>query len=88
MRRWDKEEKATELQQDTTRKDKSEVTGQIRKTKKIPWQDQTIQIKQDLPKQRKNILSASRGRKCEDSLETGCKGSKTISGQNMGTEGW
>ena len=73
MRCWDQEEKATQLEQKIQLKDKSEDTSK-RKTKKILKQDQTIQKKkQDLPKQWKKNLPASKGRKCEDSPATKCK---------------
>ena len=88
MRCWDKEEKSTQLQQkDITRRDKSEGTSERRRTKNIRRQDQTIQTKQDLPKQQKKILSSSRGEKRQDKPATGCIGGKTILVQNMETEG-
>ena len=43
-------------------RNKSEVTGKRRKTKKIPNLDQTKHTKQDIPKQRKQILPASKGK--------------------------
>ena len=46
---------------DTTQANKSEGTGERRKTKKISRQDQMIHTKQDTPQQRKKILPASSG---------------------------
>ena len=69
---------------ETTRRDKTEGTGERKKTKKIPRQDQTIQTTQDIPNQRKKIVPASRRRRCEDIPTTECKKSKTILAQNMG----
>ena len=60
------------------KRDKSEGNGEREKTKKTPRQDQTKQTKQDLPKQPKKILSASRERKNENSSTTRYKGSKTV----------
>ena len=42
--------------------------------------------KQDIPKQRKTILSASRRKMGENIPTTGCERSKKIWEQNMGTE--
>ena len=44
----------------TTRKYKSEGTGERRKIKKRPKQDETIRTKKDIPKQRMKILPVSR----------------------------
>ena len=60
----------------TTRRDSSESIGERRKTKNIPRQDQTISTKQDIPKQRKKILPASKGRMDENIPATGCEGKK------------
>ena len=49
-----------------TRENKSEGTGERMKTKKISRQNQIIQTKQDIPKQRKKILPASSQRTHED----------------------
>ena len=57
-----KEESNTTIKtSNTTRGDESEGSGERRKTKNIPRQDQTIQTKQDVPKQRKKILSTCKG---------------------------
>ena len=56
---------------DTIRKDRSKVTDQRRKTGKIQRH-----TKQYIPKQRKKILPASRGRIGEDIPTTGCEGDK------------
>ena len=50
----------TTTTKDTTRRDKSEDNGKRRKSKKIMRQE--IETKQDFLKQRKKILSASRGK--------------------------
>ena len=42
--------------------DQLKDTGERRKPKKIPRQDQTIQTKQNVPKQGKEILSTNRGK--------------------------
>ena len=45
-----------------TERDKSWVTGERMKTKKIPRKVETMQRKADIPKYQKKILPASRGR--------------------------
>ena len=61
-----KEKSNTNKTNNTTLGNKSEVTDERRKIKKISGQDQTIQTKRDIPKQRKKILPTSRGRIHED----------------------
>ena len=57
-----KEKRNTAIKtKNATRGDKSEGTDEGWKTKKISRQDKTIHTKQDIPKQRKNILQASMG---------------------------
>ena len=57
----------------------------LTKEGKLKRVDQTIQTKQELLKQRKKILPASRGRMYEDMPKNECKGKKTIMEENMGT---
>ena len=49
-------------------------------------QDQAIHTKQDVPKQRKKILTTSRGRMDKAIPTTGCERGKHILEQNMGME--
>ena len=56
------------------------------KTKKVPRQDQTIQTKQDILKQRKKILPTSWGRMGENVPVTGRERGKKILEENMRTE--
>ena len=60
-----KRKKASKIN-NTTWGNKSEGTGEERKTKKILRWDKTIQKKQDIPKQWKKILPASRERMHKD----------------------
>ena len=64
-----KQRKVTQQLKLTIQLDKSEITGDRKKTKKISRQDQTIQTKQDISKQKK-ILPASRRRMHKDILDT------------------
>ena len=59
----------------STRGNKPENTGERRKIKKTLRQCITIQAKQNIPKQRKKILPRSRGRWHKHISITGCKGS-------------
>ena len=78
--------KTVMVEREKIKGNKSEGTGERRKTKKIPIYDQTMQTKQDIQKQGKKILSAKRGRMCEYIPTTRSKGSKIILEQNMGME--
>ena len=49
--------KRRQLEDYSTRGDKSEITGERRMTKKILRMDQTTLTKQDIPKQRKKSTS-------------------------------
>ena len=55
---------------DTTGRDKSEGTGERRKTNKILRQDQTMHTKQDLPKQRKKFYRQEGIRGRQSDFET------------------
>ena len=57
-----KEKSNTVKTNNITRENKSESTGKRRKAKKIPRLDKTIQTKQDILKQRNEILPTSRGK--------------------------
>ena len=50
----------------TTRRDKSESTGERRKTKKITRQDQTIQTNRTFQNNEKKIIPASKWRMYEN----------------------
>ena len=50
----------------TTRGNKPESTGEMRKIKKTSRQGKTTETKQDISKQRKKFLPADRGRWRED----------------------
>ena len=70
----------------TTWGNKPENTGQRRKIKEISTKGKTILIKQDIPKQRKEILSTT-GREWHENIPTtGCKRNRAILGENMGTK--
>ena len=66
MMRWKEKINTTIKTNNATWEDKSECTGERRKTKKIMRKDLTIQTKQDILKQWKKILFASRRRMHED----------------------
>ena len=60
--------------------------GEGRKTKMILRQDQTIQTKQDVPKQGNKILPTGRRRIGKAIPTTKCERSEKIFDQTMGTE--
>ena len=77
--RFGRSGKSTSIKtKNTNRRDQSESTGERRKTKKIPGQDQTVRTKQDIPKQCKKIQPARRRRKGKDIPVTRCEGGKKI----------
>ena len=59
---------------------KPENTGQRRKIKEISTKGKTIQTKQDIPKQRKEILSTIEREWHENTPTTGCKRYRAILG--------
>ena len=69
----------------TTQRNKPEGTGERKKTKKISRQDEIIQTKQKIPKQRKKILSVNRGRMHKHIPTIGWQRNKTILEQNITT---
>ena len=70
----------------TTWGNKSEGTGEKRKTKKIPKQEQTTQTKQDILKQCEKIIPESRERMHENIWTTGWQGNKILLEQDKGTK--
>ena len=80
-RDWNKWKERTgnmEGNNSTTWGNKSESTGQRMKTKEISTKGNTIQTKQDIPKQRKKILSTIRREAHENIPITGYKRNRTI----------
>ena len=65
---------------------KPENTGERRKIKEILTKGKTIQTKQDIPKQRKKIISATRRAWRKNLLTTGCQRNRTILQKNMATK--
>ena len=91
-RDWNKREEGTGnigKNNSTTWGNKTESTGQRRKTKEISTKGNTIQTKQDIPKQRKKLLSLI-GREWHENIRTtGYKRNRTILDKNMATkESW
>ena len=72
---WDKEKKATQekITIQFEEGNKPESTGKRRKIKKISIKGKAIQTKQNIPKQRKEILPTSWVRWLEHNPTTGCK---------------
>ena len=68
----------TRKNNNTTWGNKLESTGERRNIKEISPKRKTIQTKQDIPKQRKEIQPTSWGRWHENILTTGCKRNRTI----------
>ena len=79
----DEEEKARQLKRKVQL---DETNHKVLATKKIPRQDQTIQTKQDIPKQLKKILPTSIEVMGEDISPIRCERGKMIFEQNMETE--
>ena len=79
---WTKRKSMTIRTKNTIRRDEFVSTGERRKTKKI----QTMQTKQDIPKQENKILHASRGDWAKSNQQLDVKEGKKILEQNMGTE--
>ena len=82
-----KKEQATQKKNNsTTWGNKPESTGQRRKIKEISTKGKTIQTKQDIPKQRKKILSTIGKVWNENFPTTGYQRKRTILDKNMATK--
>ena len=69
---WDEKKKATQVKQTIQLEEiKQKVLVKEKNTKEISKRDKTIQTKQDIPKQRKKFLPATRERIHEDKSTTG-----------------
>ena len=88
-RRWNKREEGTGnmgKNNSTTWGNKLENNGQRRKIKEISTKGKTIQTKQDIPKQRKKILSTI-GREWHENIPTTAhKRNRTVWDKNIATK--
>ncbi len=84
--RRNKKEKSTQEKNNTTWGNKPGSTGERRKTKEISTKNKTIQTKQDIPKQPKEILSTIEMRWHENIPTTECKRNWKILNYNKATK--
>ena len=84
---WEENGKATrEKNNSTTWGNKPEGSGERRETKEVSTKGKTIHTKQDIPKQRKKILSTIRGAWHKNIPTTRRQRNRTILDENMAIE--